>query len=361
MNRRRLLTGFLTFCLLFQSAGVTSLAADGEDEKGPSEPYTYSITFYAGNQGAFAGTDGITVLENGSAAGAGIEKVMREDGSAITVKGLKAGDQVTFNDIQSQGDGAPVKFKEEDSQYYVRGLRKGGYDNDTVSSPSFTVEQDQDYVVAYGIKGEMVSYVIHYQDTDGKTLAPSRTYYGNVGDRPVVAFLYIEGYEPQAYNLTEELSKNEAENVFTFVYTREVQTPAVQPEPAPEPAPWNPAEVPPAGGVTVIPATPAPPGEEPGEGGELPQDGETPDEGEEPQTPDEGTEIPDNETPVGNAPDELRDMDESQTPLGGLCEIGSDARLLGIPVPVVIITALGAIGAAWFFLIAKRRKKEEKS
>lgn len=34
----------------------------------------------------------------------------------------------------------------------------------------------------------------------------------------MVAYHYIEGYQPQAYNLTKTLSKNEAENVFTFVY-----------------------------------------------------------------------------------------------------------------------------------------------
>ena len=34
----------------------------------------------------------------------------------------------------------------------------------------------------------------------------------------MVAYHYIEGYQPQSYNLTKTLSKNEAENVFTFVY-----------------------------------------------------------------------------------------------------------------------------------------------
>ena len=34
----------------------------------------------------------------------------------------------------------------------------------------------------------------------------------------MVAYHYIEGYQPQAYNLTKTLSANEAENVFTFVY-----------------------------------------------------------------------------------------------------------------------------------------------
>ena len=41
----------------------------------------------------------------------------------------------------------------------------------------------------------------------------------------MVAYHYIEGYQPQAYNLTKTLSKNEAENVFTFVYEPVPQEP----------------------------------------------------------------------------------------------------------------------------------------
>lgn len=77
---------------------------------------------------------------------------------------------------------------------------------------------DEDYVVAYGVLGDMVAYTVQYLDENGNELAPSKTYYGSVGDRPVVAFQYIEGYLPQAYNLTKTLSENEADNVFPFEY-----------------------------------------------------------------------------------------------------------------------------------------------
>ena len=40
----------------------------------------------------------------------------------------------------------------------------------------------------------MTSYTVNYVDENGNELAPSRTYYGNVGDRPVVAYLYMDGY-----------------------------------------------------------------------------------------------------------------------------------------------------------------------
>ena len=75
-------------------------------------------------------------------------------------------------------------------------------------------------MVAYGILGNAVAYTINYEDEAGRSLAPSETYYGNVGDRPVVSYLYIEGYQPQAYNLIGRLSENAADNVFTFVYSR---------------------------------------------------------------------------------------------------------------------------------------------
>ena len=73
-------------------------------------------------------------------------------------------------------------------------------------------------MVAYGIRGDMVAYTVNYQDADGNELAPSQQFYGNVGDKPVVAYRYIDGYVPQAAALTKTLSSNEAENVFTFVY-----------------------------------------------------------------------------------------------------------------------------------------------
>lgn len=57
-------------------------------------------------------------------------------------------------------------------------------------------------------------------DTDGNKLAESRTYYGNVGDEPVIAYLYIDGYIPDSYNQTGKLSSNASENVFNFVYSR---------------------------------------------------------------------------------------------------------------------------------------------
>lgn len=338
MNRRRLLTGFLAFCLIFGSAGIRSLAADGDAANPRTEPYTYTITFYAGNQGAFTGTNEITVLENNSSAGARIEKTMRSDGSAITVKGLKAGDQVNFDNIQSEEEGAPVKLG-KDSQYYVRGLRKGGYDNDTVTSPSFTVEQDQDYVVAYGIIGDTVPYVIHYQDTNGNTLAPSRTYYGNVGDRPVVAFLYIEGYEPQAYNLTKELSKNTAENVFTFVYSR-ASGGGTTTEVIDEGTTTTVVEGPGGGAGAGAGGAGGAPGAGAGAGG---------------AEAGENADLADEEVPLSDGPQDLVDLDDEDTPLGfSLDDLDVATNMLG----AVVVGVSGAAALLVLIVIAARRRKK---
>ncbi len=177
--------------------------------KAADEPYTYTVRLSGGNQGTLTGTGGVSVQKSGGTVAAGASL----NGADIVITGLEYGDRVSFGNAQGY-----VKLKEED-KYYVRGVRESGRDNSSVGESTFTVEGDADYVVAYGIAGDMVAYTVNYQDASGQALAQSETYYGAAGDKPVLAYLYIEGYQPQAYNLTKTLSTNEADNVFTFVYT----------------------------------------------------------------------------------------------------------------------------------------------
>ena len=60
---------------------------------------------------------------------------------------------------------------------------------------------------------------MNYIDEAGNQLAPSQTFKGNIGDKPVVAYQYIEGYQPNAWNITGTLSGNTEANVFNFVYS----------------------------------------------------------------------------------------------------------------------------------------------
>ena len=147
---RQILTFVVAFSMMFQCS-LLSVFADDE--------YTYTVTFYAGNQGTFADGAGKIVMSN-----------------------LKYGAFVSF-DVQKDG----VVTLNNSDKYYVKGLRKSGRDNSETdeleaSRYSVTVKGDADYVVAYGIKGNQVAYTVNYQDANGKELLASNTYYGNVGD-----------------------------------------------------------------------------------------------------------------------------------------------------------------------------------
>jgi hypothetical protein len=210
MNLVKRISALLLSLALLASLSLGAWAAE--------EPYTYTVRLYAGAQGTLNG-GGITVLgADGSLAQP--ELALSEDGTCVTISGLSYGDRISY---------APSGVNlNSGSKYYIRGFRVSGEDNNT-SKASYTVTGDTDYVVAYGVQGDLVAYTVNYVDADGNTLAPSETYYGNVGDRPVVAFLYIEGYQPQAYNLVGTLQSDAAQNSFTFIYRTASTTTATQP------------------------------------------------------------------------------------------------------------------------------------
>ncbi len=150
-------------------------------------PYTYTVRIFAGTQGTINGQ------------------------SVYVIPNQSYGQRVTF-------DPNMVEISNT-SKYYVKGIRESGRDNNSsVNQLSFTVTQDKDYVVAYGIRGEVVIYTVQFVDENGNVLAESEVYYGNTGDKPVVAYRYIEGYQPLYYNITGTLSDDPSQNVFTFIY-----------------------------------------------------------------------------------------------------------------------------------------------
>ena len=175
---KKLLVSLLTVSMTIGASTMSVMAADG---------YTYKVTLSAGNKGTINGQD----------------KIEKAD--------LFSGSIVTFNLNAVQVT---------DDKYYVKGIRLSGRDNEeALASPVLdNVTGDADYVVAYGIKKDMVAYTVNYQDASGKALAESQTFYGNVGDKPIVAYQYIENYIPDALALTKTLSNNVSENVFTFTY-----------------------------------------------------------------------------------------------------------------------------------------------
>ncbi len=315
-----------------------------------AEPeYTYKVRFFSGAQGTINGNE-VAVLD-----------------------GIKYGQRVTFN----QRD---VVLK-DNSKYYIKGIRESGKDNNTAGSmSSFTVTGDMDYVVVYGILGNAVAYTVNYVDEDGNALAPSETYYGNVGDQPVVAYLYIDGYQPQAYNMTATLKQNAADNVFTFTYTPlTIGTTATPPEgTAPNTPPGTtPTQTAPTGGTaqTTTPTAPAAGGggAAAGGGGAAADAGTTP-----PATPDAGPvvePIPDTPVPEAEAPDNLENLDDGDVPLANT-DIGEKAndvvvgatdfatRLLNLPLAAKAgicsaLVLLGGVGALTVRNFKKRKIKND--
>lgn len=326
----------LALCMAFSMKG--NVSAQGE--------YTYTVRLFSGAQGSI---DGGQVCRMQGIA------VPGSSGEVYEISGLHYGDQVTFN-VQS---GVAM---EESSKYYVRGIRLSGEDNSTVGNLSFTVTGDQDYVVAYGIKGATVAYTVNYLDEDGNALAPSETYYGNVGDKPVVAYLYIEGYQPQAYNLGKTLVEDATQNVFSFIYApitvdrvvnRVVNTVTV-PVPAPEePAPPQP---------TVQPQAPVPVQTQ-GPQEDVPAPEETT----------EPVEIGENDVPTTQTPENYRDLDDENVPQGNYN--GEDRNAVqtviedfATPLAMMPTSAKVGIGAGivalaggllWLILFYKKREKED--
>lgn len=331
--------------------------------------YTYTVTFDAGNQASMSGTTGLSV--NNSATGSSYH--IGIDSGKIVVSGLKIQDIVTFNPQAGAVDLA------DDSKYYVKGVRQSGRDNNSVASSSFRVTGDADYVVAYGVKGNMVGYTVNYQDENGRALAESRRYYGNVGDKPVVAHIYIENYEPQALALTRTLSSNEAENVFTFVYSeREVQVITRPGQTVTETVTENVTE--PGTGTTGTTSTTGTTGTTDTEEGTAGTESET-GTAETPAAPDtttdttgsqtaepaggntaepariggETTDIQEDDVPQAN-PDVV-DLDEEETPLANM-EIDKEEVKKGMPVAVgagIAVAAAAGLGVLVWFL--RKHKK----
>lgn len=204
---KKFLISVITGALLFGLSVSNVFAAE---QTGP-HGYTYRVTIYAGNQGVFDGSNSVS-LNNKNAT-------VTQTEDKIVISGLNYGDELAFT--------AQADVKLTSAKYYVQGIRLGGRDNDAVAASVFIVKGDADYVVAYGIKGNQVSYTVNYHDEYGNEMLPSETYYGNVGDKPVIACKYVDGYMPQASGLTKTLKENAAENVLVFIY-KPIPDPAVE-------------------------------------------------------------------------------------------------------------------------------------
>ena len=316
---KKLLSLLLAASLLcaFPALSLTARAEDAQ----PEEPLTYRVRLFPGAQGAI-NAERIVSAQLGDRQ---IACPVKMENGVCVLEELPYGAIVTFHtDEETEGGVALNRAANADSKYYVRGVRESGQDNQVVEAASFTVTADQDYVVAYGIRGEMVAYTVRFEDEAGNELAPPLVRHGNVGDKPVVAYQYIEGYRPQAYNLTKTLDADAEKNVFTFTYAPIEVNVTVQ-------TVVNPA-------VTVVPGTGG------GPGGEALEDGPT---------------------PLAPTPEEVIDLDD--TPLSGpgftaLMDkmIADFATALTFSLPLRIGISFVLIGSGVLLILLFIRKKEKK-
>lgn len=174
-----------------------------------AQPYTYTVTVYAGRQGSF----------------------VEGDPKVYSVSGLEYGEVFRF-------DYRSLVELPQGSKYEVYGIRESGKDNNTVSASAFYVTRDQEYVVAYRIPTDRVTYQVYFRESETELeLMDPETYYGNDGDEVIVAFPYIEGYRPAALNGRWILHEG-GNNDRVFYYTA---IPVPSPQPSPEPEPEEPA------------------------------------------------------------------------------------------------------------------------
>ena len=153
-------------------------------------------------------------------------KISDSEGSAENVKVIftvKKGTVINLNpDTGSYGDRFSVT---PEGKYLFKGYHiSGQLDESNLDKGQFAevvfpykVDHDVDFVATYYVPGNIVHYKATYVDTDGNTLHAPDEYVGNLGYKPVVSFRYIEGYVPNAHNITGTLTKDNME--FKFTYT----------------------------------------------------------------------------------------------------------------------------------------------
>ena len=318
---RRLFMVLLSAVLIAGSGCVAVFAAENDttvnkDEFGESYSAKYTITVYSGKEGTLSkGTEKSVTANYG-------------DSYRIDING-----SIYVNGEAKEDLGFSVTNPKE---YYARGLKVAGHDNDETSRVGFTsvtgtVTGDVSYSVAYGIKGGLVKYTVNYRDrSSGNNLIQSEEYYGMPGDYPVVSYQYIEGYAPEVYNLGQTLSQNEADNDFTFWYNTSTLTAAQQAAAAAQPVAG-------AGGAGAGAA---------GAGGAGAAGAD-------------GTTIGDNTTPLAGAPNVV-DLDDGQVPQAQLPEEES-SELSRQRIMAMILGGAGAVAiiALIAYLLLKRRREED--
>ncbi len=164
---RTLLSIFFVICLVASMSTGVFAAEDG-----------YMIRIFTGNQGTIGG------------------ETMVKDPESFSV-----------SDVTLNADAA--------ARYYVKGIRESGKDINPFYTDLPAVTHDTDFVVVYGLRTDLVTLTIRYENANGQQLAEDRILNCNKGDKPMVKALYIEGYAPNYNYITGTLTEDAT---WTFQY-----------------------------------------------------------------------------------------------------------------------------------------------
>lgn len=242
--------------------------------------------------------------------------------------------------------------------YTAKGWHVSGKDQIWVSG-SYPVTEDTVFVASYGVSGDMFSYTVNYVDQAGNVLEQPETFHAKKGEKPVVAYKYIENYLPvetKAFTFTVESDGMQIEFVYRLVEEneQEQQEGEVIEEVIVQPAEGEGNAAAPA--VNPAPAAPDNPAVNPDNPAVNPDD--------------QGETIDDNETPQAE-PAEIIDLDEQDTPLAPPEEIDDDKTPQGNtdnngtgPAGNAVLVG-GIAGGALIFLLLlflfRRRKQNTKN
>jgi hypothetical protein len=102
-----------------------------------------------------------------------------------------------------------------DDKYYFKGFHLAGH-SEIVDRMNIT--KDTVLVASYGVKADQVEYHVRYVDENDHSidLLPMDVLYGNPGDKPVLAYKYVENYLPS--NTMSYTGTLEEDTILEFVF-----------------------------------------------------------------------------------------------------------------------------------------------
>ena len=342
----KLFSMVLTFAVVATSfVGLSSQANAAE-----TKAYSYTVKLHIGGNGdegaKFNGsTNGIEVSSNR------LEPKVEVSSDTVTISNLSYNAKVSVTNPAGLVTVAP---KSDETAYYVKGIRQAGADS-KVSTLSFDVTKDVDYVIAYGV-GATIPYTVKYQDGNGNALLQEETFYAKAGEELYVSYKYVDGYLPDAYN--KHVNSLTEGTTITFTYNKgshSVNGGTVNDGTSYSYAYVNgqttttydyvQGEATTTGGTTVTGGNTST-----GNGGNA--GGADADAQEDDAQAEDETTIDDTESPT-DGPVDIEEIGDTETPTHGGTESGITPATIAVVLAIIAVIALILI----FFVLKARRKK----